>query len=34
MGYTVQEINKMRKINIYDEILSDPDIEKIEKDLN
>lgn len=34
MGYTVQEINKMRKLNIYDEILSDPDIEKIEKDLN
>lgn len=34
MGYTVQEINKMSKINIYDEILSDPDIEKIEKDLN
>ena len=34
MGYTVQEINKMSKINIYNEILSDPDIEKIEKDLN
>ena len=30
----LKEINKMSKINIYDEILSDPDIEKIEKDLN
>ena len=34
MGYTAQEINKMRKISIYDEILSDPDIEAISKQLN
>lgn len=34
MGYTVQEINNMKKISIYDELLSDPDIEKINKELN
>lgn len=34
MNYTVQEINNMNKISIYDEILSDPDIEKISKELN
>lgn len=27
MGYTIQEINSMKKISIYDEILADPDIE-------
>lgn len=30
----MQEINSMKKISIYDEILADPDIEKIGKDLN
>ena len=34
MGYTIQEINSMKKISIYNEILADPDIEKINKDLN
>lgn len=34
MGYSVQEINDMKKISIYDEILSDPDVEKIKKELN
>ena len=34
MGHTMQEINSMKKISIYDEILADPDIEKIGKDLN
>lgn len=34
MGYTAEQINSMRKISIYDEILSDPDIETIEKQLN
>ncbi len=34
MGYNIQEIKTMRKITIYDEILADPDIEKIGKDLN
>lgn len=30
----MQEIQSMKKISIYDEILTDPDIEKIEKELN
>lgn len=34
MGYTAQEVNNMKRINIYDEILSDPDINKINKELN
>ena len=34
MGYNIQEIKNMRKITIYDEILANPDIEKIGKDLN
>ena len=34
MGYEVQDINNMKKISIYDEILSDPDLEKISKELN
>lgn len=29
MGYSAEEINNMRKISIYDEILANPDIEKI-----
>lgn len=34
MGYTIQEINNMRTISIYDEILTDPDLEQIDKSLN
>ena len=34
MGYTIREINSMKKRSIYDETLADPDIEKINKDLN
>ncbi len=34
MGYTAQEINNMGKISIYDEILSDPDLETLSKELN
>lgn len=34
IGYSAQEINAMKKISIYDEILTDPDIEKISKELN
>ncbi len=34
MGYTVQEINNMKKISIYDEILADPDLDKISKELD
>lgn len=34
LGYSMQEIQSMKKISIYDEILTDPDIEKIEKELN
>ncbi len=34
MGYTVQEIRNMGKISIYDEILSDPDLETLNKELN
>ena len=34
IGYEVQDINNMKKISIYDEILSDPDLEKISKELN
>ena len=34
MGYTAQEIKNMKKITIYDEILADPDITKIGKELN
>ncbi len=33
MGYSIQEINNMKKISIYDEIITDPDIDKIEKEL-
>ena len=32
MGYTVQEIRNMGKISIYDEILSDPDLETLNKE--
>lgn len=31
MGYSAEEINNRRKVNIYDEIQTDPDIEKINK---
>ena len=31
MGDSAEEINDMRKVNIYDEIQTDPDIEKINK---
>ena len=34
IGFDIQEIESMKKINIYDEILSDPDIEEINKELN
>lgn len=34
MGYTMQQINSMRKISMYDEILADPDLDKINKELN
>lgn len=34
MGYEVQKINGMRKISIYDEIIANPDMEKINKELN
>lgn len=34
MGYTAEEINSMRKISIYDEILADPDLNEISKELN
>lgn len=34
MGYSAQEINNMRKISIYDEILSNPDMDEISKELN
>lgn len=34
MGYTAEQINSMRKISIYDEILANPDIDKISKELN
>lgn len=34
MGYTVEEITNMRKISIYDEILSNPDIDDVNKKLN
>ena len=34
MGFEMQEINRMKKISIYDEILSDPDIEDINKELD
>ena len=29
MGYSVEEITNMRKISIYDEILVNPDIDKV-----
>ena len=31
MGYSAEEINNRRKVNIYDEIQRYPDIEKINK---
>ena len=34
MGFDIEEINRTKKISIYDEILVDPDLEKINKDLN
>ena len=34
MGYEVQDINSIKKISIYDEILTDPDLDKISKELN
>jgi len=34
MGYSAQEINNMRKISIYDEIIADPDLDDISKELN
>ena len=34
IGYTAEEISRMRKISIYDEILADPDIDEISKELN
>lgn len=34
MGYNASQINGMRKISIYDEILADPDLDKISKELN
>lgn len=34
MGYDVQAINNMKQISIYDEILVDPDIEELSKELN
>ena len=34
MGYTAQDIRNMKKISIYDEVLADPDIDKISKELN
>ena len=34
MGFDIEEINRTKKISIYDEILVDPDLEKIKKDLN
>lgn len=34
MGFTIEEINSMRKISIYDEILANPDIDEINKELN
>ena len=34
MGYTMEEIKSMKKISIYDEILADPDLDKINKQLN
>lgn len=34
MGYDVQAINNMKQISIYDEILVDPDIEELNKELN
>ena len=33
MGYTAEKINNMRKISIYDEVLANPDIEEISKEL-
>lgn len=34
LGYEVQDINSMKKISIYDEILRDPDLDKLSKELN
>lgn len=34
LGYTVKEIKNMAKITIYDEILVDPDIQKLSKELD
>lgn len=34
MGYTAQDINNMSKISIYDEVLLDPDLEMLKKELN
>ena len=34
IGFDLQKIETMKKINIYDEIISDPDIEEINKELN
>ncbi len=34
IGYSGEQINTMKKISIYDEILSDPDIEEISKQLD
>jgi len=33
MGYTAETINNMRKISIYDEVLANPDLEDIRKEL-
>lgn len=33
MGYTAEAINNMRKISIYDEVLANPDLEDIRKEL-
>lgn len=34
MGYDAQAITNMKQISIYDEILVDPDIEDLNKELN
>lgn len=34
MGYSMEEIISMKKISIYDEILADPELDKIDKQLN
>jgi len=33
MGYTAEKINNMRKVSIYDEVLANPNIEEISKEL-